>query len=133
MKRAIKTTMALLAVAIGATACAPRYDGFDCRMLNETPTAALCTDSRIEVARGEALVVRISPVSESRTEFDDNVTVELRTGDNQRLDVRPGAGEEFALIGLTVGETITEVWIDGELEDEIVTRIIAADPSGPSD
>ncbi len=132
MRRTITTTMALLGLTIGLSACAPRYEGFDCRMINDTPSGALCTDARIEVARGEALVIRIAPQSSSRTEYED-VTVELRTGDNQMLDVREGAGQEYTLIGLTEGETITEVWVDGELEDEVTTRIIASDPSGPSD
>lgn len=114
-------------------ACAPRYDGFDCELVNSTPSGATCTERGITVAQGEAMVVRISPTSESRTDYESDAEVELRSADAQLLDVRAGFGIEQTLIGLAIGETVTEVWIDGELVDEVPTEIVASQPSGPSD
>lgn len=132
MRRTMTTLLALCGLATGLTACAPAYDGFDCRMVNQTPTAALCTDQRIEVGRGEALVVRISPQSDSRSDYEDP-EVELRSADPQMLDIRPGLGSDFTLIGLTVGDATAEVWVDGELVDEVPTRILTTEPSAGRD
>ncbi len=120
------TMMALVGLASSLVACAPRYDGFDCEMVNQTPSGALCTDSRIEVSRGEALVIRLEPVSESNTEYED-ADIELRPVDNQMIDVRPGTNDLHTIIGLTLGDTELEVWVDGELQELVPARIVPAD------
>lgn len=132
MRRSMTTLVAMLGLVAGASACAPDYDGFDCRMINETPSGAFCSDQMIEVARGEALVVRVRPHSDNRNDYEDP-SVELRSSDPQLLDVRPGVGDDFTLIGLTLGETSVELWIDGELMDEVSARIVAAEPSAAND
>lgn len=132
MRRSLTTLMVMLGLATGLSACAPAYDGFDCAVVNDTPSGGLCSDRTIEVARGEAMVVRVSPQSDTREDYDDP-EVELRPSDPQLMDVRPGFGGEHTLIGLTEGDLHTEIWIDGELVDEVTTRIVASDPSGPSD
>jgi len=133
MRRTMTTMVALLGLSAGLSACAPNYDGFDCRMLNETPSGGLCTDQRIEVARGEALVVRLSAQSDSRREYEDDIEIELRSTDPQAVDIREGFGREQTLIGLSLGETMTEIWIDGERVDEVPTRVVASDPSAGRD
>ena len=133
MRRSITAMLALCGLVSTLGACAPRYDGFQCDVLNETPTQNLCTDPRIEIARGEAMVVRLSPQSDSRKEFDESVDIELRPTDPLLVDVRPGLSDDQTIIGLTLGETTMEVWVDGELESEVTTRIIEAEPSGPND
>ncbi|MEM7155863.1 MAG: hypothetical protein AAF799_23635 [Myxococcota bacterium] len=133
MRRSLFGMLALCGLVSSLSACAPRYEGFRCEVLNETPTQNLCTDQRIEIARGEAMVVRLSPQSDSRTEFEESVEVELRPTDPLLVDVRPGLSDDQTIIGLTVGETTMEVWVDGELESEVTTRILESEPSGPRD
>ena len=48
MRRSITAMLALCGLVSTLGACAPRYDGFQCDVLNETPTQNLCTDQRIE-------------------------------------------------------------------------------------
>lgn len=132
MRRVTTMMLALGALATSLSACAPRYDGFDCEMLNETPSGALCTDQRIEVAQGEALVMRLSPLSESRVDYEDP-QIELRSTEPQIADVRPGVGGDQTVIGLTVGETILEVWVDGVLESDVPVRVLESEPSEARD
>jgi hypothetical protein len=41
--------------------------------------------------------------------------------------------DDFTLIGLSLGDAAAEVWIDGELVDEVPARIVPAQPSTASD
>ncbi len=133
MRRTMKTLLAMLGLATGlATACAPSYGGFECTVVNSPPSTNRCSERAIVVAQGEAMVIRVRPQSDTREEYEDPY-VELRSSDPQRLDVRPGVGGDHTLIGLTVGDIVTEVWIDGELVDEVTTSIVESEPSAPSD
>lgn len=124
------TTLLTLAATLGA--CAPSYDGFDCRILNETPSRSQCSDLGIEVARGEAMVVRLSPRSDTREDFE-GAQMELRTTDPQSATVRPGTNGDQTIIGLTAGETTLEVYLDGDFQEEVPLTVALSAPSGPSD
>ncbi|MEX1369354.1 MAG: hypothetical protein AB1Z98_39870 [Nannocystaceae bacterium] len=124
----VARVLAVVAVAASMGACAPRYDGFECEELNETPSGSLCTDRRIEVAQGEALVVRLAPRSDSRTEYE-GAQVELRSVEPQIADVRAGVGGDQTIIGLSLGETTLEVWVDGALESDVPVRVLPSRPS----
>lgn len=134
MRRSMKM-MALIGITamVGALgACAPRYDGFDCRILNETPSPSQCSDQGISVARGEALVLRLSPKSENNQDFED-AQMELRPTDPQLVSVRPGLNNDQTVIGLTLAQTTLEVWLDGALESEVSITVNPSTPSAPSD
>lgn len=132
MRRTTSSLVILAGLAASLSACAPRYDGFECELLNSTPSGALCTDQRIEVAQGEAMVARLAPLSDSRTEYED-ARIELRATEPQVAEVRPGVGGEQTVIGLTVGQTVFEVWVDGEQVSDVPVHVIPFEPSGGHD
>lgn len=119
------TTRMLLLPALAAAmiGCQPHYDGLVLHYLNG---AANFDKNGIEVAEGTAIAVEVKPQSDAVFEdYEEYDLVRMSSFDENIMFVaRAGDVDKFAFVGVRVGHTAIEVFIDDRKVDTLDARVV---------
>ena len=83
-------------------------------------------ENRITILHGQAVVVRVRPISSAGRPLAPYDFVELHGGNPDVVELLPGRSlAEHALLGVAVGRTRFDVSIDGEQQTELTVIVQA--------
>ena len=124
-KNLVRGVFSLL--ALSTTACQPSYGSIEFEPLSTPPVSVTVRSFLIEMPEGVAVVVRATPISDSREEYESGDKVDLFSRDRDVLTVhRRDHRREFVLVGVGAGSTCLEVEIDGQPQECIDVEISGA-------
>ncbi len=111
----------VLALVLGTiTSCSPKFDYLKVSQLSTPPTPANVMSDYLSLTAGSGVMIKLSPVSSNSIEYDDTNYIEMGSSNNQILRVIPGRSyNEFAVVGISQGETTVRVTIDGKKQAEL--------------
>jgi len=114
-------------LALSTVACQPSYGSIEFEPLSTPPVAVTVRSFLIEMPEGVAVVVRATPISDGREEYESGDKVDLYSRDRDVMTVhRRDHRREFVLVGVSAGSTCLEVEIDGEPQECIDVEITGA-------
>ncbi|MDJ0764539.1 MAG: hypothetical protein QNJ97_16295 [Myxococcota bacterium] len=110
----------LLSALMLTLACNPEYKHLAFTELSHPPSAISLVSDRIEIGAGIGIMVEATPKSGNSEPYGKRDKVELQSENSDVFRVVAGQKRrEFALIGISPGETRLRVIIEGSHVDDI--------------
>ena len=112
----------VISVLVG---CNPKFKYLRITQLSTPPTPHYIMSDYMSLTAGSGVMIKVEPESKNSVEYDNDVHIELGAQDASIARVYPGINNrEFAVVGLSPGDTVLRVVIEGSHKGDIAMNVI---------